>query len=214
MADRISAKNSDSKFRPHPEGQFVAQCVDVIDLGEKVEDYLGQPKKLSHKCALVFRTGEQNPETNDLIDIAGEYTVSMSEKANLRRILETWRGKAYSEDELEEVPLEKLEGNWAMIQVDQKTSSNNRKYARIISVTPVPKQMRGHLPAFAAYERAKYWEEKKAAYAKETELFMAMIAPTDSGKRVASPFPAAEDLPDDAFRAEDDTEDDLPFDIG
>ena len=209
MADKVNAKNSDSKFRPHPEGQFVAQCVDVIDLGEKGEDYAGQPKKLSHKCALVFRTDEQNPETNDLIDIAGEYTVSMSEKANLRRILETWRGKAYSEDELEEVPLDKLEGNWAMIQVDQKTSSNNRKYARIISVTPVPKQMRAHLPAFAVYERAKYGEEKKAAYAKETEAFMAMIAPVESGKRVASPFAAAEDLPDDAFVGDDD--DDLPF---
>lgn len=204
MADKISAKNSDSKFKPHPEGQFVAQCVDVIDLGDKVEDYAGQPKKLSHKCALVFRTGEQNPETNETIDIAGEYTVSMSEKANLRRMLETWRGKAYADDELEDVPLDKLEGNWAMIQVDQKVSSNNRRYARIISVTQVPKQMKAHLPAFDAYERPKYWEEKKAAYAKETQAFLAMIAPEPSGKRLTGP-----DDPGAEYTGDDD--DDLPF---
>lgn len=210
MADRISAKNSDSKFIPHPVGQFVAQCVDVINLGEKVEDYAGQPKKLSHKCALVFRTGEQNPETHDLIDIAGEYTVSMSEKANLRRMLETWRGKAYQEDELDDVPLDKLEGQWAMIQVDQKTSSNNRRYARIISVTKVPKQMLAHLPAFELYERAKYWDEKKAAYAKERETFMAMIAPEPSGKRIASPTSFSDDGdPGPEYTGDDD--DDLPF---
>lgn len=211
MADRLSAKNSDSKFRPHPEGQFIAQCVDVIDLGEKVEDYLGQPKKLSHKCALVFRTGEQNPETNEVIDIAGEYTVSMSEKANLRRMLETWRGKEYSDDELEDVPLDKFEGQWAMIQVDQKVSSNQRRYARIISVTQIPKQMRSHLPALGAYARAKYWEEKKAGYAKEAEAFMAMIAPQPSGKRVASPTSFSDDGDPGPKYTGDDDMDSLSF---
>ena len=206
MADRISAKSSDSKFKPHPEGQFVAQCVDVIDLGEKVEDFQGKPKKLSHKCALVFRTGEVNAETGDLIDMSGEYTVSMGELAKLRQMLETWRGKAYKDDELDDVPLDKLEGQWALIQVDQKLSSNNRRYARIISVTPVPKQMKNSLPVVAKYERAKYWEEKKVAYAKEAETFMAMIAPT-SGKRLTGP----DDLPDEDFRNDSMDDDDLPF---
>lgn len=205
MADRISAKGSDSKFRPHPEGMFLAQCVDVIDLGEKVEDYAGQPKKLSHKCALVFRTGEQNPETNDLIDIAGEYTVSMSEKANLRKMLETWRGKAYGEDELDDVPLDKLEGNWAQITVDQKVSSNQRRYARIIGVMGVPKQLRKDLPAFATYERAEYWMDKKAAYKKEAETFMAMTAPAPSGKRLSGP----DGDPGPEYTGDED--DDLPF---
>lgn len=209
MADRISAKSSDSKFRPHPEGQFVAKCVDVIDLGEKVEDFQGKPKKLSHKCALVFRTGEQNPETNEVIDIAGEYTVSMGEKAKLRAVLEAWRGKAYGEDELEEVPLDKLEGQWAMIQVDQKLSSNQRRYARILSVTPVPKQMRAHLPAFASYERAEYWTKKKEEYAKEAETFMATISPPPSGKRLTGP--SVDDGDPGPQYTGSDEDDDLPF---
>ena len=91
--------------------------MDVIDLGEKVEDFAGKPKKLSHKCALVFRTGEVNAETGELIDISGEYTVSMGELAKLRQMLETWRGKAYKEDELDDVPLDKPEGNSALLSV-------------------------------------------------------------------------------------------------
>ncbi len=209
MADKISAKSSDSKFKPHPEGQFIAQCVDVIDLGEKVEDYAGKPKKLSHKCALVFRTGEVNPETGDLIDISGEYTVSMGELAKLRAILESWRGKAYKDDELDDVPLDKLEGQWAMIQVDQKLSSNQRRYARILSVTPVPKQMKGNLPPVAEYKRADYWGEKKAAYAKEAEAFMAMIAPAPSGRRLTGPNDDGDPGPEYTPMDEDET--DLPF---
>ena len=211
MADQINAKGADSKFRPHPEGQFVGKCVDVIDLGEKVEDFIGKPKKLSHKCAMVFRTGEQNPENNELIDIAGEYTVSMGEKANLRKILESWRGKAYTEEECDAgVPLHKLVGNFALLTIDQKTSSNNRKYARILSVTGIPKQMRSTLPAFEEYTRAEYWEEKKAAYQKEADAFMASFAPEPKAGRLTGPNDGdpGMDYPGDM---EDDQDSDLPF---
>ena len=44
----------------------------VIDLGEKVEAFPGMPEKLTHKCALVFRTGEINADTGELIDVAQE----------------------------------------------------------------------------------------------------------------------------------------------
>ncbi len=95
MADKISAKGGESKFRPHPEGQFVAKCVDTIDLGEKVEDYPATPKKLSHKCDMFFRTGEQNPETNEVIELGAEFTGSMNVMANFRKSLDGWGGKAY-----------------------------------------------------------------------------------------------------------------------
>lgn len=213
MADRLSAKNSDAKFTPHPEGMFPAQCVDVIDLGEKVEEYQNNPKKLSHKCALVFRTGEINVETGEPIDVSGEYTVSMGEKAKLRQMLETWRGKEYSEDELEEVPLDKLEGQWALLTIDQKVSSNKRRYARIIGITGIPKQMRKDLPTFGKYERAKYWTEKKETYKKDAEAFLAMISPVPSGRRLTGPTDDDSHLTDEDFRQPDDDELDsgLPF---
>ena len=41
--DEVNAKAGESKFKPHPQGQFPAQCVDVIALGDKVDDYPGKP---------------------------------------------------------------------------------------------------------------------------------------------------------------------------
>ncbi len=211
MADQINAKGADSKFRPHPEGQFVGKCVDVIDLGEKVEDYVGKPKKLSQKCALIFRTGELNQETRELIDIAGEYTVSMGEKANLRKILASWRGKEYTEEECEAgVPLHKLVGNFALLTIDQKMSSNNRKYARILSVTGIPKQMRGNLPTFDEYTRADYWKEKIAGYKKEADAFMASFAPEPKAGRLTGPNDHDGD-PGPDYNEDETGDDDLPF---
>src|SRR5690554_1940306 len=99
MSDTITATATEAKFKIHPEGQFIGQCVDTIDMGEKVEEYQGQQNVL-HKCVLVFRTGEKNDETGEYIDISREFTVSMGDKANLRKFLEQWRGKPYGEDDI------------------------------------------------------------------------------------------------------------------
>lgn len=198
MADVITATGSDAKFKAHPEGQFVAQCVDAIDLGEKVESYPGSPDKLSHKCALVFRTGETNEETGEPIDIAGEFTVSMGEKANLRKFLESWRGKSYKEEEIAlGVPLHKLDGQWALLTVEHKTSQKGRTYARISSVAGLPKQMAAHKPTFSKYERADYWMEKKEGYAESARKFRADIgaAAPAGGFSDDPPPPTDDDLP-------------------
>lgn len=197
MADTITAKGNDSKFKPHPDGQFVAQCVDAIDLGEKVDDYPGKPESLAHKCALVFRTGEQNPETGELIDIAQEFTVSMGEKANLRKALESWRGKPYTEQQIEEgVPIHKLAGNWALIAIAHKQSGKGRTYAFIQSIVGVPTAMRGALPSFPAYKRADYWQTRKEEYAKAAAAFRS--------KHAAPPS-------DDFEPQGQEEDDDLPF---
>ena len=198
MPDQITAKGSDVKFTPHPEGQFVAQCVDAIDLGEKVEDYPGTPEKLVHKCALVFRTGEKNPETHEFIDIAQEFTVSMGEKANLRKALESWRGKPYSEAQIEEgVPIHKLTSNWALLTIAQKRSNKGRTYAFIQSIVGVPVAMRQSLPQFPSYTRADYWQSRKDDYMKAASAFRTKYAAPPS------------DADDAAFADDDDSS--LPF---
>lgn len=198
MSDPITAKGSDSKFKPHPEGQFVAQCVDTIDLGEKVETFAGKPPKLAHKCVIVFRTGERNEQTGEFVDIAREFTVSMGDLANLRKFLEQWRGKPYTAEQIDEgVPLHKLTGNHALITVSHKTSGNGRTYGNITACVGVPKQMLAGVEKYSDYQRADYWETRKKEYAEAARKFRADngAAPDDSD------FPAP--LNDD--------DDDLPF---
>ena len=37
MTDDVILTGSNSKFSPHPEGSFVAQLVDVVDMGHRLE---------------------------------------------------------------------------------------------------------------------------------------------------------------------------------
>ena len=174
MSDTLVAKGSDAKFKSHPEGQFVAQCVDAIDLGDKVEEFAGKPKKLAHKCALVFRTGERNEETGEYIDVAREFTVSMGELSNLRKFLEQWRGKPYKPEQIEEgVPLHKLTGQHALVTVSHKVSGKGRTYANITACVGLPKQMQGSATAYTDYSRADYWETRKKEYAEAAKAFRA-----------------------------------------
>ena len=171
MSDTITAKGSDAKFTPHPEGQYVGQCVDTIDLGDKVETFPGTPDKLSHKCALVFRTGEKNG-LGEYIDVAREFTVSMGEKANLRKFLEQWRGKPYTASQVEEgVPLHKLTGQPALLTIAHKTSAKDRKYANITACVGIPKQMQSSVTQYTDYVRAEYWATRKQQYAEDAARF-------------------------------------------
>lgn len=200
MSDTITAKGNDAKFRPHEEGQFVAQCVDTIDLGERVEEFAGKPKKLSPKCAIVFRTGETNPETGEPIDVAKEFTVSMGEKANLRKFLEAWRGKKYTAEQVAEgVPLHKLTGNFGLLSVEHRLSGGGKTYANIAAIVGVPKQMAESLPTFPVYSRAEFWAERKKEYAEAARKFRAdaAISRDDDGEI------------DDRINSTED--DDLPF---
>lgn len=176
MPDQITAKNSsDAKFTPHKAGQFVALCVDALDMGEKVDSGPNFPDKLSPKCVLVFRTGEKN-DKGEPHDIGQEYTVSMYEKANLRKALESWRGTPYTEAQVEAgVPLHKLTGQWALITVAHKTSGKGRTYAFVQSVVGVPAMLKER-PVFGEYKRAEFWQERKDEYAKEAAKFRALHA--------------------------------------
>jgi len=185
MSDTITARGSNATYQSHPEGQFVAQCVDVIDLGDKVEEFPGTPKKLVPKCALVYRTGEKNAETGEYIDIAREFTISMGDKSNLRKYLEQWRGKPYSAEVVAQgVPLHKLTGQHGLLSIAHKTSVQGRTYANIVSCVGIPKQMAGAVAIYSDYKRADYWQQRKADYAAAAQVFRAASAappdePTD-----------------------------------
>ena len=179
VSDQINARGSDSKFTPHPVGQFVAQCVDVVNLGETVQTFPGTPDYLVQKCAIVFRTGERNEETGEFIDISQEFTVSLGAKANLRKLLEPWRGAPYEAKQIEEgVPLHKLTGNHGLLTVAQKTSGKGRKYALITACVGIPKQMESSVTKYLDYKRADYWAERAKGYAELVKKFRTEHATT------------------------------------
>lgn len=196
MSDPITARGSESKFKPHPDGQFVGQCVDTVDLGEHVHTFAGDESYLEHRCAMVFRTGEVNAETGDYIDVNKEFTVSMGDRANLRKFLEQWRGRPYTAEQIKAgVPLDKLTGNHALLTIAQKPNkAGTRIYAEITACVGIPKQMASSTTDYPNYTRAEFWATRKAEYAADVVKF----------RSAAGALPAEEEVPPP-------DDDDLPF---
>jgi hypothetical protein len=187
MTDEITAQDSGSTFTPHAEGQFAAVCVDVVDLGQRVEQFAGKPPRLAPKCALVFLT-----TAADKSDIAAEVTVSMGEKANLRILLESWRGKSYTPEQAAAgVPLHKLVGQPALLSVEHKRSGKGKTYAKIKTISPLP----AGLPAPSAdgYKRPDFWAERKKQYAEEAARFQATVVARS--EEPVQPVEEDDDLP-------------------
>jgi hypothetical protein len=200
MADEIvvtSGSGSSAARVPVPEGQYQAVCVDVIDVGETVEQYQNKPPKLAHKIVIVWQLAEDNPETGRPYEVSREFTLSFGEKANLRKVLGNWRGKSYTDEEADKgIPLHKLAGVNALLTVEHKTSGAGRKYAVVKdSLTPLPRQMGRMEPR--DYTRAEFWQERKGEYAAAAAVFKAKHAPKVPDAALAGA------LADDA--------DDLPF---
>jgi hypothetical protein len=163
--DVITAKDTGATFTPAPEGQHLAVAVDVIDLGERVESYMGQAPKVVHKVAIVYQIDETNPETGKRFDIAVEKTLAFGQTAGLRKWLGNWRGKQYGDDEARAgAPLHKLVGVQCLLTIEHKTSKNGRLYGFASNISPKPKAMTG---VFAPldYTRADYWAKRKEEYA-------------------------------------------------
>lgn len=140
----IIAENTGTKREPIPQGNYVARCYQMIEIGTVQEEYEGQ-KKIQRKV----RFGWELPTELKVFDeskgeqplvISNEYTISMHEKAKLRAILQSWRGKAFTEDEAKSFDLTKLMGAPCMLNIIHKETPNGT-YANIASISPMPKGM-------------------------------------------------------------------------
>jgi hypothetical protein len=125
---------ANADFENHPEGQALAVCVDVVDLGQVENKKWG---KVQQKVAIVFHSQEKTKDGKPF-EIWERFTASLDEKAHLRKFLQGWRGKAFTQDELLSFDLEKLIGVGAFIQVVHNTSGD-KTYANIGSIMLPPK---------------------------------------------------------------------------
>lgn len=133
----IIAKNEGGTFTPAPEGQFQAVCVDVVDMGILESTWEGKVRKV-HKIRIVFQLDELGEDGKPFM-VSQFLTLSLGEKANLRKFLESWRGKKFSADELRDgFDVEKLIGAGALIQVVH-AEKGEKVYANIQSIMKAPK---------------------------------------------------------------------------
>lgn len=127
----IIARAPESKFTPAPEGLHQAVCVDVHDIGLQKT-----PWGEKHKVLIVWQIEQVNDENGKRFDVRNFYTLSLSEKANLRRDLECWRGRKFTDDELAGFDLEKLLGANCQLQIVHNLGDEGKTYANVQAIVP------------------------------------------------------------------------------
>lgn len=142
----ITAKNESGPGILVPSGTYAARCYSMVHIGTNEEEYMGK-KKMLNKVRITWELPtelkvfkEENGEQP--YSISKEFTLSMYEKANLRKFLESWRGKGFTEQEAKEFDISALIGVPCMLSVIHKVSkSSGKPYADISAVSTVPKGM-------------------------------------------------------------------------
>lgn len=138
----IVAKDSGEGFdRELPNaGLQDAVCSKIFDLGKHMNRFTG---KLQHKILVVWELDETMKTgkfEGERFVQHKEYTLSLNEKANLRKDLEGWRGKAIPEEKAREgIDLEKFIGMQCTLTIQHETSKSGTEYAKVVAVAPVTK---------------------------------------------------------------------------
>lgn len=126
-----------------PEGTHVARLVRLLHIGTIPEEYMGEQKemnKVDFSFELldethVFKDGE---EPKPFV-VSKEFTLSMGEKANLRKFVEGMVGKSLGVDEANEFNVESMLGKACLITVKHKTSKKGSIYTDISTASPLMK---------------------------------------------------------------------------
>ncbi len=138
---------SGKQFTPAPAGNHIALCYRFVDLGTQAVDWQGQ-QKLQHKVMLSWELPNELMTDGELAGqpytIHQRYTWSMSEKATLRKHLESWRGKAFTDEDFvgaKRFDIKNIVGKACMLSVVHVTK-NGSTYSNILGVAAMPKGMK------------------------------------------------------------------------
>jgi len=136
----VSDSGGGGTFEQAPVGAHVARCISLVDIGTHHGEYEGVAN-VRHQVIVRWELPNENITSGDY---AGEpftvsefYTLSLGEKANLRKVLTSWRGKEFTEDELKGFDLKSILNKPCMVQVGR----NKKDRAKVQAVMSLPKGM-------------------------------------------------------------------------
>jgi hypothetical protein len=151
----IAKDSGGGDFKKVPPGVYIGRCYSLIDLGtQRTEGQYGV--KMQHKIRLsweLFGEDEQGQPLTVVVDgkempmtISKSYTVSLHEKAGLRKDLAAWRGRDFTDEEAKAFDVSKLVNAYCMINATT-SETNGKTYTNVASITPLPGALKNAKPA-------------------------------------------------------------------
>lgn len=155
----IATDSGGGNFKRVPAGVFIGRCYSLIDLGTQLTT--GQyGEKMQHKIRIGWELfGEDENGEPLTVDVDGKtmpmtisksYTVSLHEKAGLRKDLAAWRGRDFTEEEAKAFDVSKLVGAYCMVNVttsETNGKTNGKTYSNVAGLTPLPGALKNAKPA-------------------------------------------------------------------
>jgi len=197
MAIIAKSSGEGQSFTPAPTGVHQAVCVDVVDLGVLDVSWQGQTKR-QHKVNLAWQLNEDRDDGKPYL-IFKRYTLSLHEKAALRKDLESWRGRKFTREEEMGFDIETVIGANCLLNVTHN-QVGDRTYANVSSVNPLMKGM----PVLKARDFVRKFERDATATAEAhaNGSAVAMAAAYAAAAKQAEEYEA---------QAPPITDDDIPF---
>lgn len=142
-------------FKRVPPGAYIGRCYSLIDLG--TQESIGQfGTKFQHKIRIAWELFGEDEQGNPLtVEVDGKtmpmtiyksYTVSLHEKAGLRKDLAAWRGRDFTDEEAKAFDVSKLLGAYCMVNCTQ-SETNGKTYTNVAGLTPLPGALKNAKPA-------------------------------------------------------------------
>lgn len=133
------AREGGSEFIPAPAGAHVARCIGCVSLGTQ------QPNNpqfnATFKILLIWELPDELLPNGQAMTVSKEMSCSLSEKANLRHMLESWRGRAFTREELAGFDVAQVIDVPCLLNVIHKQSAKGRTYADVVAASKLPKNM-------------------------------------------------------------------------
>lgn len=203
-------------FERCPAGMHLGRCYRIVDLGTQKSEYMGQVKYL-HKIMVGWEIHgtDDSGKTIQMKDgrpfaIFKNYTLSWSEKANLRLDLQSWRGKSFTQEEMRKFDLKNVLGAWCMLNVIERAGQNGNTYANVDGITPVPSIIKQNgLPApVNDNEMFNLQKPDMAIFEKFSDHLKAKITASPEWERLKDSSPSVAKA---AAKIADDQDEDIPF---
>lgn len=137
-------ENTSGDFERVQPGLHLARCYRVVDLGTQKSEYQGQVK-FQRKVQLgweILGTDESGQlirmKDGRPFAIFRNYTLAWNDAANLRKHLQEWRGKPFTQEELRRFDLKNILGAYCMLNIIDREGQDKKIRSNVAGVTPVP----------------------------------------------------------------------------
>lgn len=127
----IASEKGGTDFEICPPGQYVGRCFKIVDLGTQTTTGMYGVKD-QHKVMVSWELLDgAKMQDGRPFAVSQFYTFSLHEKAKMRADLESWRGRKFTQEELDAFDVSSVLGAYCMLQV---VHDETGKYANVQTI--------------------------------------------------------------------------------